>query len=154
MAGVNKVILLGNLGRDPEARYLESGSVVVSFSIATSETYKDRNGNRVDTTEWHNIEMWDGLAKVAEQYLKKGDMVYVEGKIKTESWTDNEGNQRKSTKIRATTMQLMPKVAGGQQAPSGGAPAAATPPAQSQPSAVVNDPLKPTDGGDIDDLPF
>jgi len=107
MAGVNKVILVGNLGKDPEVRHLESGSVVANFTLATSETYKDKSGNRVEQTEWHDIELWDGLAKIAEQYLKKGRTVYVEGKIKTDSWQDEQGNNRKRIKIRGINLTLL-----------------------------------------------
>ena len=85
MNGVNKVILIGNLGSDPEVRHLSNGSVVANFNIATSESYTNKNGERVTQTEWHRIEIWEGLAKVAEQYLKKGQSVYIEGKIKTEN---------------------------------------------------------------------
>lgn len=107
MAGVNKVILLGNLGNDPEVRHLENGSAVARFSIATSENYTNKNGERVEQTEWHRIELWDNLAKIAEQYLKKGNSVYIEGKIRTETWTDKEGNQREGKTIRANSMQLL-----------------------------------------------
>lgn len=104
---VNKVILLGNLGRDPEVRYLDNQRVVAQFSLATSETFTDRNGERKVETEWHNIEMWDNLAKIAEKYLKKGAQVYLEGKIKSESWKDKEGNERTGKKIRVTSMTLI-----------------------------------------------
>lgn len=107
MSGVNKAILIGNLGSDPEVRHLSSGSVVANFNIATSESYTNRNGERVTQTEWHRIELWDGLAKVAEQYLKKGNTVYIEGKIKTETWQDNDGNTRTTTRIRATNMTML-----------------------------------------------
>ncbi len=80
MAGINKVILVGNLGKDPEVRHLEGGATVATFSLATGESYKDKNGQRVEKTEWHNIVMWRGLAEVAEKFLKKGQMVYIEGK--------------------------------------------------------------------------
>lgn len=106
MASVNKVILIGNLGADPEVRHLEGGSVVANFNIATSETYT-KNGEKVTQTEWHRIELWDNLAKLAEQYLRKGNSVYIEGKIKTESWQDKEGNTRYTTKIRAYTMNFL-----------------------------------------------
>ena len=93
MAGVNKVILVGNLGKDPEVRHLENGAAVANFSVATTESYKDRNtGERRDQTEWHNVVLWRGLAEVAEKYLKKGSQVYIEGKIRTRSWEDKEGN--------------------------------------------------------------
>lgn len=107
MAGVNKVILLGRLGQDPEVRTLPSGGKVVNFSLATSENYTNKNGERVEQTEWHRIELWDNLANVAEQYLKKGDMTYVEGKIRTEKWTDQNGQERYTQKIRGTAMQLV-----------------------------------------------
>ncbi len=114
MAGsVNKVILIGNLGSDPEVRYLESGSAVAKFNIATTETYTNKNGERVDNTEWHRIELWEGLAKVAEKYLKKGNQVYIEGRIRTDTWTDKEGQQRTGVTIRANSMTLLGGPSGG-----------------------------------------
>lgn len=107
MAGVNKVILIGNLGSDPEIRHLSSGSVVANFNIATSESYTNKNGERVTQTEWHRIELWDGLARVAEQYLKKGQSVYIEGKLKTENWQDSDGNNRTTTRIRGLNMTML-----------------------------------------------
>jgi single-strand DNA-binding protein len=107
MAGVNKVILLGNLGRDPEVRHLENGSVVANVSLATTESYKDRNGNRVENTEWHDLELWDGQAKVAEQYLKKGSQIFVEGKIKSDTWQDDQGNNRKKIRIRVISFTML-----------------------------------------------
>jgi single-strand DNA-binding protein len=104
---VNKVILIGNLGKDPEVRYLDNQKVVAQFTLATSETYTDKNGERKVETEWHNIEMWDTLAKIAEKYLKKGSQLYVEGKIKSESWKDKEGNERTGKKIRVNSMTLL-----------------------------------------------
>jgi single-strand DNA-binding protein len=87
MSGVNKVILVGRLGKDPEVRNLENGAVVANFSIATSESYKDRTtGEKKEITEWHNIVLWRGLAEIAQKYLHKGDMVYIEGKLRTRSW--------------------------------------------------------------------
>ncbi|MDQ3394045.1 MAG: single-stranded DNA-binding protein [Bacteroidota bacterium] len=112
MAGVNKVILIGNLGADPEVRHLEGGNVVANFNLATSETY-NKNGEKVTQTEWHRIEAWEGLARVAEQYLKKGNSVYIEGKIKTESWQDKDGNNRYTTKIRANTLTMLGGKGGG-----------------------------------------
>ena len=102
MAGsVNKVILVGNLGRDPESRSFQNGGKVVSFSIATSDTWKDKNsGDRKDKTEWHNVSIFsEGLARVAEQYLKKGSKVYLEGQLETRSWTDKDNNERKTTEV-------------------------------------------------------
>ena len=102
MAGsVNKVILVGNLGKDPEVRSFQNGGKVVSFSVATSESWKDRNsGERKDKTEWHNVSIFsEGLARVAEQYLKKGSKVYLEGQLETRKWQDNNGNDRYSTDV-------------------------------------------------------
>ena len=97
MAGVNKVILVGNLGKDPEVRHLEGGAAVANFPLATTETYKDKNGNRNEQTEWHNIVVWRGLAEVAEKYLKKGMTIYIEGKLRTRSWDDKEGHNTPKT---------------------------------------------------------
>ena len=99
MASLNKVILVGNLGKDPEVRHLEGGSVVATFSLATSETFKDRSGNKVDQTEWHNIVLWGPKAEFAEKYLKKGNTIMVEGKLKTRSWEDKEKVKRYTTEI-------------------------------------------------------
>tara|TARA_B110000977_G_C10808973_1_gene389499 strand:- start:33 stop:476 length:444 start_codon:yes stop_codon:yes gene_type:complete len=108
-ASLNKVILMGNLGKDPETRTLESGAVMSRFSIATTETYKDRkSGERTSHTEWHNITLWRGLAEVADKYLHKGDKVLIEGRIRTRSWEDKESGQtRYSTEILADKMQMM-----------------------------------------------
>lgn len=103
---VNKVILLGNLGQDPEVKYLDNNKTVASVSLATSERYTDRNGNKVENTEWHRLEMWDGLAKVAENYLRKGSKVYIEGSIKTEEW-EKDGVKRYNTKIRVKSLQML-----------------------------------------------
>ena len=111
MAGsINKVILIGNLGKDPEVRHLESGVAVCNFSIATGETYKDRNsGEKVTHTEWHKIVLWRGLAEVAEKYLKKGAKIYIEGKLRTRSWQDQEGNTRYTTEILGDNMTMLGK---------------------------------------------
>src|SRR5215204_4116888 len=107
MSGINKVILVGNLGKDPEVRHLEGGAVVAKFPLATSETYKTKDGQRVDQTEWHNIVMWRGLAESAEKYLHKGTLVYIEGKIRTRSWEDKEGHKRYATEVVADTMTML-----------------------------------------------
>ena len=109
MSGVNKVILVGNLGKNPEVRYLDSGIAVANFSLATTENYKNKEGERVSQTEWHNIVFWRGLAEVAEKYFKKGDSIYVEGKIRTRKWEDKEGNTRYSTEILADNMTMLGK---------------------------------------------
>ena len=117
MSGVNKVILVGNLGKDPEVRYLEGGTAVANFTIATSETYKDRNsGERKTQTEWHNIVLWRGLAEVAEKYLKKGNQVYIEGKIRTRSWEDKDGNTRYTTEIVGDNMTMLGRREEGERA--------------------------------------
>lgn len=109
MAGsVNKVILIGNLGKDPEVRYLESGVSVAKFPIATSETFTDKNtGEKREVTDWHNVVLWRGLAKVAENYLKKGMKVYVEGKLKTRSWQDENNQTRYTTEIVGDQMTML-----------------------------------------------
>ena len=107
MAGINKVILVGNLGKDPEAFTFENGVKKVSFSLATTESYKDKEGNKIDQTEWHNIVLWRGLADVAEKYLSKGNQVYIEGKIKTRAWDDKDGNKRYTTEIYADNMTML-----------------------------------------------
>ncbi len=110
MAGVNKVILLGNLGKDPEVRYLEGGTAVANFTLATSETYKDRtSGERKSITEWHNVVVWRGLAEIAEKYLKKGSQIYIEGKLRSRQWQDKDGQNRYTTEIVADTMQMVGK---------------------------------------------
>lgn len=106
MAGVNKVIILGNLGSDPEIRTVGT-SKVASFSIATSESFKNKEGTKVEQTEWHRIELWGALADTVEKYVKKGSSLYVEGKIKTEEYNDKEGVTRKITKIRGTSITLL-----------------------------------------------
>ena len=113
MASVNKVILIGNLGKDPEVRHLEGGVAVARFPIATSETFKDKNGERQERTEWHNIVLWRGLAEVAEKYLRKGQSVFIEGKIRTNSYQDKEGVQRYSTEIVADNMTMLSAREGG-----------------------------------------
>ena len=107
MAGVNKVILVGNLGKDPEVRYLDSGVAVANFTLATTENYKNKQGERVSQTEWHNIVFWRGLAEVAEKYLKKGDSIYVEGKLRTRRWEDKDGNAKYTTEILADNMTML-----------------------------------------------
>ena len=109
MAGVNKVILIGNLGKDPEVRYLDSGVAVANFSLATTESYKNKEGERVSQTEWHNVVLWRGLAEVAEKWLKKGSSVYIEGKIRNRKWEDKEGNARYNTEILADNMTMLGK---------------------------------------------
>ncbi|MFL5765296.1 MAG: single-stranded DNA-binding protein [Bacteroidia bacterium] len=109
MAGVNKVILVGNLGKDPEVRHLEGGASVANFPLATTEIYKDKTGTRQEQTEWHNIVVWRGLAEVAEKFLKKGMTIYIEGKLRTRSWDDKEGNKRYTTEVVGDTFTILSK---------------------------------------------
>jgi single-strand DNA-binding protein len=108
MASLNRVTLIGNLGADPEIKTLQSGDKVANISLATTESYKNKAGERVDETEWHRIEFWGKLAEIVEKYLRKGDSIYVEGKIKTEEY-EKDGIKRYTTKIRATQMQMLGK---------------------------------------------
>jgi single-strand DNA-binding protein len=170
---VNKVILVGNVGKDPETRYLDEGTAISKFPLATSETYKNRAGERVSTTEWHNVVLWRGLAQVAEKYVKKGTQLYIEGRIKTRSYDDADGNKKYITEIVGDQMQLLgkrPDEAGDQgpqeaqpyqdnmQPPvQGRQPATGQPrtsaSSQPGPSADPEDPFNATDNGP-DDLPF
>ena len=109
MAGVNKVILLGNLGSDPQIRHLEGGVARANFSLATTEAYKDKTGKRIEQTEWHNIVLWRGLADLAEKYLKKGMTIYLEGKIQSRNWQDKEGMTRNITEINVETFKILSK---------------------------------------------
>jgi single-strand DNA-binding protein len=109
MSSVNKVILVGRLGKDPEVRYTNDNVPVANFSIATSEYYKDRNGERQESTEWHNIVAWRQLAEISEKYLRKGKLIYVEGKLRTRSWDDKEGNKRYATEIVADNITMLGK---------------------------------------------
>lgn len=171
MASLNKVLLIGNLGRDPEMRYMPDGSAICNFSIATTETWKDKNsGQKQEKTEWHNITMYRRLAEIAGQYLKKGSSVYIEGRLQTRKWQDKTtGQDRYTTEIIADEMKMLGGKSGGmssgadydQSAPSyndapsappaqrgGGAPAAAG--GQSRPA-----PQKPQSFDDFeDDIPF
>jgi len=116
MGALNKVMLIGNLGKDPEVRAIPSGVKVANFSIATTEKYKDREGQMVEKTEWHNIVMWRGLAEVAEKYLKKGSQIFVEGRLQTRSWDDQAGVKKYMTEIVCDNMVMLgskPRVDGG-----------------------------------------
>lgn len=116
MASVNKVILVGNLGRDPEVRYMPNGEAVCNFSIATTDNWKDKNGQRQERTEWHNIVMYRKLAEIAGEYLKKGRPVYLEGRLQTRKWQTKEGQDRYTTEIIADQMQML----GGRDGGGGG----------------------------------
>lgn len=169
---VNKVILVGNVGKDPETRYLDESTAITKFPMATSETYKNKSGERVSTTEWHNIVLWRGLAQVAEKYVKKGTQIYLEGRIKTRSYEDADGNKKYITEIVGDQMQLLGRkpddgeggtqgaggYAGGSTQASGTEQTSQDKPpvpkqAPAQEEGTAEDPF---DGGDNgpDDLPF
>jgi len=141
---VNKVILMGHAGRDPEVRRMDNNLVVAQFSIATNERWTNKEGNRTDHTEWHNIVMWRGLAEVAEKYVRKGTLVYIEGRLRSRSYDDKEGIKRYVTEILADTMNLVsPKEGGGEYSPKPTAQTASTPPETTE--------IEPEAGSD---LPF
>ena len=109
MASLNKVLLIGNLGKDPEVRYTTSGTAVASFSLATSEKFKNKGGEWEERTEWHNVTLWDRLAEIAGEYLGKGKTVYIEGRLQTRKWQDKEGKDRYTTEIVGEKMQMLSK---------------------------------------------
>ncbi len=152
MAGVNKVIILGNLGADPEVRTTTSGIKVARLRLATSETYTNKEGQKITNTEWHTVNLWRGLADIAEKYLAKGRQVYVEGKLRTRSYDDKDGITRYSTEIEADNINLIggskndDEQGGGYNAPQQQQPQQSRP--QQQPSAAA------PSASDDDDLPF
>lgn len=172
MASINKVILIGNVGNDPEIKYFDGGSVVARFSVATNEKYTNRTGEQVEQTEWFRVETWNEQAKTIEKYLKKGQQIYVEGRLRTETFTDRDGKERFSLGVRATTFQFLggPNSRDGQEGNDGGgsmqqAPAPrqqATPapqqsaPAPKQPAARQPEPVPAQyeNSSADDDLPF
>lgn len=145
--GVNKVIIVGNLGQDPEVKYMPSGDAVCNLSVATTESWNDKSsGEKVEHTEWHRVVMFRRLAEIAGEYLRKGSQVYIEGKLKTRKWQDNSGNDRFTTEIEAREMQML----GGRGGTAGGAGMASAPPkvaAAGGSAAPAQDPLD-------DDIPF
>lgn len=116
MASVNKVILVGNLGKDPESRYLPDGGAVCNFSVATTDKWKDKSGEQQERTEWHRVSTFSKLAEICGEYLKKGSQVYIEGRLQTRKWTDKEGRDRYTTEIVADRMQMLGSRAGGSEA--------------------------------------
>jgi len=162
--GVNKVILVGNLGKDPETRYMPSGSAVTNLTLATSESWKDKQtGDQQERTEWHKIAMFGRLAEVAAEYLRKGSQVYIEGKLRTRKWQDKEGKDRWTTEIVADEMQMLGSKGGGGAsagagatgagAAAGGSGSSSTGSSSGGGRAAVNDSGAPP--GDFDDdIPF
>jgi len=143
--GINKVILVGNLGRDPETRYMPSGAAVTNLRIATSETWKDKNtGEQQERTEWHSVAMFGRLAEIAAEYLRKGSQVYIEGKLRTRKWQDKtDGKDRYTTEIIADEMQML----GGKAVGASSAPAR-------QPAVADTGDMGPPPGDFDDDIPF
>ena len=144
MSGVNKVILVGNLGRDPEMRYTPSGTAVANFTVATSERFTDKSGDKQERTEWHRIVAWGRLAEICNEYLRKGKQVYLEGRLQTREWEDKDGNKKYTTEIVAREMQMLGR--------AGDAPMAA--PSGDAPEEGVAQAQAPAGGADDDDLPF
>jgi len=159
MASVNKVILIGNLGRDPEMRYLPSGSAVANLAIATTDKYKDKSGQMVESTEWHRVSFFDRTAEVCGQYLKKGSQVYIEGSLKTRKYTDKDGVEKYATEIRGDRMQMLGSKggSGGMADMDEGGYDQSPPPQRSQPSKPAAPAPRPASSGfdDMDDdIPF
>lgn len=155
---VNKVTLVGRLGNDPEIRTLESGAMVAKFSVATSENYRDRAGEWQEQTEWHDVVVWRSLAERAQEYLRKGSLIYVEGKLTHRKWQDKDGNNRRTTEVVGSYYRLMPT---GQRTNSNYMPseepamaAAAPPPKSAAPVSSSTPPPPPAGGDDGEDLPF
>ena len=144
---INKVILLGNVGKDPEVKYFDNESSVANFSLATSETYTNKNGEKVTNTEWHNVQAWRGLAKVVEKYVKKGDLIYIEGRIKTRSYDDKDGNKKYITEILVDEMKML-----GSRGNKDNVGYNST--SSNSISSSVQDNISVDSGNDIDDLPF
>ncbi|MEE9492993.1 MAG: single-stranded DNA-binding protein [Gammaproteobacteria bacterium] len=150
--GVNKVILVGNLGKDPEIKYMASGDAVCNATLATSESWKDKQtGEQKERTEWHNLTFYRRLAEIAGEYLKKGSQVYIEGKLQTRKWQDKSGNDRYTTDIIVNEMQMLGARTGGSAAYAGGGSNAR--PAASQSSAPAA-PAQPAADDFDDDIPF
>ena len=157
MAGVNKVILVGNLGKDPEVRAMDSGRKVANFPLATTESYKDRDGNRQEQTEWHNVVFWGPIADTVERYLKKGNSVYIEGRIRTRSYQDKDNQTRYITEIMGQNLTMLGGANrdnggndGSYSAQSSGGSQRSEGQSQSQPQPSSFS----SGGGDEDDLPF
>ena len=162
MAGsLNKVMIIGRLGKDPEIKYTQSGSAVANLTVATDESYTDKTGNRVDQTEWHRVVVWNKQAEFCNNYLKKGSLVYVEGSLQTRSWDDQQGQKRYTTEIKALRVQGMdskPQNAGSTggyvQAPRPAAQQQQRPVQSSMPAEEDHGPVFPSEVSGMDDAPF
>jgi single-strand DNA-binding protein len=165
MASINKVILIGNLGRDPELRYTQGGSAVTNFTLATNEKWKDKDGNNQERTEWHRIVVWGRSAENCAQYLQKGSSVFIEGRLQTREWEDKEGNKRQTTEINAASVQFLSGRGngGGAGGPGGGGPSGGDPggggsggggPSGGDPGGGGSGGGNPGPGPAGDDIPF
>lgn len=143
MRGVNKVMLIGNLGRDPEIRYTRDGTAVANLSLATSDSWNDAQGQRQERTEWHRVVAWGKLAEIAKEYLSKGRQVYIEGRLQTRSWEDKDGNKRYTTEVKADQMVML-----GGRGDGGGSRSAGPPSGPSE--EFSQEPFEATD----EDVPF
>ncbi len=154
--GINKVILVGNLGQDPEVRYTTSGAAVTNITVATTESWTDKNtGQKQEKTEWHRVVFFGRLAEIAGEYLRKGRQVYIEGRLQTRKWQDKNGQDRYTTEIVANEMQMLGGNPSGGQAPFGGAPAAPNNRQQSSYNGGANTQQQPVVDDDFDDdIPF
>jgi single-strand DNA-binding protein len=150
MAGVNKVIIVGNVGRDPEVRFTKAGTAVATFSVATSERFKDRDGDKQERTEWHRVVAWAQLADICGKYLRKGKQVYIEGRLQTRDWEDKDGHKRYTTEVIANQMQML-----GRREDDGGGSSYSDDSFSRGGSAGGGDPTSqaPASGGD-DEIPF
>jgi len=155
MAGINKVILVGNLGQKPEVKYASNGSAIANLSVATSESWTDKNtGQKQDRTEWHRVSLFGKLAEIAGQYLDKGSKVYVEGKLQTRKWQDQSGADRYTTEVVVSgfngTLQMLDR----REGTSTGGDLSQTQNSQTKPKEAISDPITPVDNSFDDDIPF
>src|SRR5687767_11711904 len=150
MASVNKVILIGNLGRDPEVRYMPEGGAVANISVATTDVWKDKSGEKQERTEWHRVAFFGRLAEIAGEYLKKGSPVYIEGRLQTRKWQDKDGQDRYTTEIVANEMKMLGSRGGGSEPMAREAPASAAESAGTKPQAKKGGAFDQMD----DDIPF
>jgi single-strand DNA-binding protein len=147
MGNLNKAMLIGRLGADPEVRYTQSNTAVATLSLATSERYKDANGEMQETTEWHRVVCWGRVAEIVQQYTRKGSQLYVEGPIQTRAWEDRDGQKRYTTEIKAVSVQLL-------DPPSGGAAGSPSVSRDMKGAGASNEPASMEGMPDDDDLPF
>ncbi len=148
--GINKVILVGNIGKDPETRYMPNGKAVTNFSVATSEQWKDQSGEKQERTEWHNVVLFEKLAEIAAEYLRKGSQVYIEGSLRTRKWQDKEGKDRYTTEIVGRDMQML----GGRGGAGGGSGEGGSGRAAPERASSAPSPPPAEDGEFDDDIPF